>query len=298
MAALGSLLCAVPGPPGGRIHAAPAAGQALGPSGWQLIVLGIAQDGGIPHLGCQDAICADIRAGRRAAEKIASIGLVHGESGAAYLFDATPDFRAQVQVLTGGRPPDGIFLTHAHIGHYTGLMYLGKESIAARQVPVYGTRRMADFLAANGPWNLLVRDRHIDLRQIEMDRPVALQAGIRVTAFPVPHRDELTDTVGFVIEGPRARVLYVPDTDRWETWNRPIRDLVDQVDLAFLDGTFASATEVGGRSLAEIPHPLMPVTRDLVRGARGRVWFIHLNHTNRELVTGSDVAREGMKFPI
>jgi hypothetical protein len=73
---------------------------------------------------------------------------------------------------------------------------------------------------------------------------------------------------------------------------------VDQVDLAFLDGTFASASELPGRSLAEIPHPLIPATRELLRGARGRVWFIHLNHTNEELLTGKDVAHEGMIFPL
>jgi pyrroloquinoline quinone biosynthesis protein B len=157
---------------------------------------------------------------------------------------------------------------------------------------------MADFLAANGPWSLLVKDRHIDLRPIEADRPVGLPGGLRVTAFTVPHRDELTDTVGYLIEGPRAKALYVPDTDRWETWARPIRELVDQVDVAFLDGTFASASEVPGRSLAEIPHPLIPATRTLLRGARGRVWFIHLNHTNQELIRGKDVAREGQRVSM
>lgn len=93
-------------------------------SGWTLVILGIAQDGGIPHLGCQESLCVDIRAGRRPAEKVASMGIVNPQHDLAYLFDATPDFRAQLETLTGGRPPDGVFLTHAHLGHYTGLMYL------------------------------------------------------------------------------------------------------------------------------------------------------------------------------
>ena len=92
---------------------------------WALVVLGIAQDGGIPHLGCQQERCVRARDGRGSVEKVASLGLVNRATGAAYLFDATPDFPAQVHALTGGAAPDGIFLTHAHIGHYTGLIYLG-----------------------------------------------------------------------------------------------------------------------------------------------------------------------------
>jgi pyrroloquinoline quinone biosynthesis protein B len=124
-----------------------------------------------------------------------------------------------------------------------------------------------------------------------------LPDGVRVTAFTVPHRDELSDTVGYRIEGPRATALYVPDTDRWETWRTSIRNLADSADLAFLDGTFASPDEVKGRDIREIPHPMMPVTRDLLRGVRARLWFIHINHTNREL-EAPDVVREGMEFEV
>jgi pyrroloquinoline quinone biosynthesis protein B len=277
-------------------HVLGAPNAAHGADGWKLVVLGIVQDGGLPHIGCQRPPCSDARAGLRAAEKVSCLGLVNRETGAAYLFDATPDMPAQMQALTGGRVPDGIFLTHAHIGHYTGLMYLGKEALAARGVPVYGTRRMGEFLTANGPWSLLVKDGNIDLRALEPDRPLLLPGGVTVTAFTVPHRDEFTDTVGFRIEGPRAKALYVPDADRWEKWPRSIRDLADGVDLAFLDGTFASPREVASRDPATIPHPIMSATRDLLRGTRARVWFIHLNHTNPELLNGKDVAREGMEF--
>jgi hypothetical protein len=44
---------------------------------WQLLVLGIAQDGGIPQLGCDRPLCQEIRAGRRRAEKVSSLGLVN-----------------------------------------------------------------------------------------------------------------------------------------------------------------------------------------------------------------------------
>jgi len=263
---------------------------------WELIVLGIAQDAGIPHLNCQQDLCASIRAGKRPAEKVSSLGLIDRVSGRAYVFDATPDFNAQVHALTGGRPPDGIFLTHAHIGHYTGLMYLGRESIGARGVPVYGTERMLQFLNANGPWSQLVALGNIERRPLEPDRPLVLPGGIRVTAFRVPHRDEFSDTVGYHIEGPRQSALFIPDIDRWEKWDRSIRELAGTVDLAFLDGTFGSPTEVN-RNIEEIPHPMMPGTRDLLKGTRAKLWFIHINHTNAE-IEAKDVVREGMIFPM
>jgi pyrroloquinoline quinone biosynthesis protein B len=264
---------------------------------WHLMVLGIAQDGGIPQLGCEEPICTAIRTGQRKRERVASLGLVNPTLKKAYLIDATPDFVSQVDSLTGGRLPDGILLTHAHIGHYTGLMYLGRESIDAKHVPVYGTDRMIGFLTNNGPWSLLVSRQNIDLHPIALGRPIVLGDGISITAYPVPHRDEFTDTVGFLIEGPHKKVLYIPDIDGWDKWTRDIRQMVDKVDLAFLDGTFASADELPGRPMADIPHPLMPVTRELLRGTLARVWFIHLNHTNRE-IDASDVAKDGMTFTM
>ncbi len=265
-------------------------------SDWQLVVLGIAQDAGIPHLSCRQPLCVSIRAGTRRAEKVSSLGLVDRITGRAYIFDATPDFNAQVHALTGGTPPDGVFLTHAHIGHYTGLMYLGRESIGARAVPVYATDKMLEFLDTNGPWSQLVALGNIERRPIEPDRVLALPGDVRVTAFRVPHRDEFSDTVGYRIEGPRHSALFIPDIDRWEKWDRNIRELVDRVDYAFLDGTFASPGEVN-RNIDEIPHPMMPRTRELVRGARGKLWFIHINHTNAD-IDAPDVVREGATFAM
>ena len=263
---------------------------------WELVVLGIAQDAGIPQLNCQQPLCASIRAGKRRAERVSSLGLIDRASGRAFLFDATPDFNAQIHALTGGRPPDGIFLTHAHIGHYTGLMYLGRESINARAVPVYATDKMLEFLDTNGPWSQLVALGNIERRPVEFDRAVTIAEGVRVTAFRVPHRDEFSDTVGYRIDGPHKSAIFIPDIDRWEKWERSIRDLANTVDLAFLDGTFASPTEVN-RNIEEIPHPMMGRTRELLKGAKAKLWFIHINHTNAEL-EAEDVVREGMVFPF
>jgi pyrroloquinoline quinone biosynthesis protein B len=176
-------------------------------------------------------------------------------------------------------------------------MYLGRESIDAKSIPVHGTQRMAKYLTANGPWSQLVSRNNIDLSVLTPDAAIDLADGVRVTAFLVPHRDEFTDTVGYLIEHAGKRALFVPDIDQWSKWSRSIRELVDTVDLAFLDGTFASADELPGRSITDIPHPLMPATRALLKGTRAKVWFIHLNHTNREF-GAADVVRDGAIFPF
>ncbi|HET6347724.1 MAG TPA: MBL fold metallo-hydrolase [Candidatus Krumholzibacteria bacterium] len=266
---------------------------------WQLMVLGIAQDGGMPHPGCSKPPCSDVYAGRRHAEKVSCIGLVNRTTGAAYMFDATPDFPAQLNALTGGRPPDGIFLTHAHIGHYTGLMYLGKEAMATKNVPVYGTERMLSFLKNNGPWSALIDDARIEPRLLTPDQAVELPGGVRVTPILVPHRDEFSDTVGFLIEGPRRSALFIPDIDKWEKWDHNLRDMADRVDVLLVDGTFSSMSELPGRDIAQVPHPLMIETRALVKGTHAQLWFIHLNHSNPALMDATkDVVHEGQRFQL
>ncbi|HUF46210.1 MAG TPA: MBL fold metallo-hydrolase [Vicinamibacterales bacterium] len=264
---------------------------------WELVVLGIAQDAGIPHLGCTQALCVSIRNGERRPERVASLGLVNEARGLSYIFDATPDFPSQVHSLTGGRPPDGVFLTHGHIGHYTGLMYLGRESIDAKKVRVYATPRMSGYLRDNGPWSQLVSRENIVLLSVAPGETVDLGHGLRVSVFDVPHRDEFTDTVGFLIGGPNRKALFIPDIDQWQRWGTSIRDLANTVDYAFVDGTFADSAEIPGRSTADIPHPLMPVTRALLGGVRAAVWFIHINHTNQQ-IDADDVVKEGMRFPM
>jgi pyrroloquinoline quinone biosynthesis protein B len=158
---------------------------------------------------------------------------------------------------------------------------------------------MATYLTSNGPWSQLVSRSNIALRTLTPDTPVTLDAdaGLRITAFVVPHRDEFSDTVGYLIGRGEKKALFIPDIDQWSRWTRNIRELVDTVDVAFLDGTFASADEIPGRAIADIPHPLIPATRKLLLGTKAQVFFIHLNHTNRE-IGGKDIARDGQRIPF
>jgi pyrroloquinoline quinone biosynthesis protein B len=254
--------------------------------GRRLRVLGVAQDGGLPHLGCEKGACAAARRGERPVEKVACVGVVG--AGEAWLVDATPDLPAQVAAL-GVRLPTGILLTHAHVGHYVGLVHLGKEVASARGLPVHATPRMRAFLSGNAPWRSLVEGGHVRLE----DNAVVRLGDVVVRAIPVPHRDESSDTVGYLFEGPRARVLYVPDIDRWDLWDRDLRATVASVDHALLDATFFSADELPGRDASRVPHPLVTDTMDRLDGLGQKVHLIHLNHTNPLWLDPSPAERRG-----
>jgi len=265
---------------------------------WRVLVLGIAQDGGVPHAGCDQGACALVRRGERRPERVACLGLTDGER--AFLFDATPDLPDQLHAL-GARAPEGIFLTHAHMGHYTGLVHLGTEAMDARGVRVFGTAEMRGFLRDNAPWSALVVHENV---RLEGNAEVHLD-GVRVRSFRVPHRDEFSDTVGYRVDGPNGRVLYVPDVDRWEKWDRDVRREVAEVDVALLDGTFYSAAELPGRDMSRVRHPFVTESMDRLHEVRAKVWFTHLNHTNPLLLDpapvesrGFHVAREGLSFLV
>jgi pyrroloquinoline quinone biosynthesis protein B len=276
----------------------------------QAIVLGIAQDGGVPHAGCRQSLCVEARRDPTRRIRVASLGVVDPSAGKRFLVDATPDFAAQMELLGG--PPHGILLTHAHVGHYIGLAQLGREVLGARRVPVYCTPSMARFLRQNKPWSRLVALENITIREVAPGKEVVLTDSLRATPIKVPHRDEDSDTVAWSIRGPSRSILWLPDIDKWEKWDRTLASLLeDPALIAFVDGTFSSADEIPGRALTDIPHPLAPETAALLSGlpnAKGRVFLVHLNHTNRLLwdadaraalaARGLGVAEEGQRIPF
>ena len=266
-----------------------------------VVVLGIAQDGGVPQAGSKEHPAWENPHLRRLA---ASLGLVAPARGRRWLFEATPDFREQLHRLDEIAPVDdapglaGVFLTHAHIGHYTGLMFLGHESLGAQGVPVYAMPRMADFLAANGPWSQLVRYENILLNRLEDGVTVPLGSGLTVTPFLVPHRQEYAEVVGFRIEGPNRSVLFIPDIDSWEEWDESgtrIEAAIASVDVAYVDGTFFANGEIPGRDMTGFPHPF--ITHSIQRFAelppaeKAKIRFIHLNHTNQALLPDSEARK-------
>ncbi len=257
----------------------------IGDGETSVIVLGTGQDAGVPQAGAFQHRGWTDPTFRRYATSLAVI-----DRGKQYLFDCTPDFRLQHRLLyevTGRAHIDGIFLTHAHIGHYAGLMFLGRESMGAKGVPAWAMPRMRRFLEENGPWSLLVELGNIVLRGLADGEAVRVSDRLTVTPIRVPHRGEFSETVGFVIEGPRRAVLYLPDIDSWHELDATgvrIEDVIARVDVAYLDATFYDGDELPGRDLSQIPHPFISTSlgrfAQLSVRTRAKIRFIHLNHSN------------------
>ncbi|MEE3163688.1 MAG: MBL fold metallo-hydrolase [Bacteroidota bacterium] len=276
--------------------------EAYAANGPMLQVLGTLQDGGAPHIGCNRPCCRNLFLRPATDRKVVCLGVTDtnadGEPVGA-MFEATPDFPSQLQAFQSAQdiPLDrlSVFLTHAHIGHYSGLMFLGREALGANNVDVWTMPRFREFLTTNGPWSQLVELGNIRLNSLTELQPVSIGESVRVVPLRVPHRDEYSETVGYRIEGPRKAALFIPDINKWELWERALEEELAKVDYAFLDATFYDAEEVGYRDMAEIPHPFMVETMQRLAGLpsseKSKVHFIHLNHTNPCLDTTSQAYR-------
>ena len=273
--------------------------------GTYLVVLGTVQDAGSPHAACQKACCEDLFDKPNPDRKVVSLGLIDQKFGKKYLFEATPDMTTQMKALTRlshhgtSETPDGIFLTHAHIGHYTGLMYLGKEAMSSNEVPVYAMPKMKSFLETNGPWSQLVANRNIIVKEIQHQKEVSLTAHLKISAVQVPHRDEYSETVGYVISGPNKSALFIPDIDKWEKWELDIIEEIKKVDYAFLDATFFDGKEINNRDISGIPHPFIIESMNkfevLAPEEKEKIIFIHFNHTNPALRPESEASKTVIK---
>jgi len=255
-----------------------------------VVVLGVAQDAGHPQAGCRQDCCRPAWADPSLGHLVACLGIVDPRSGQRWIIDATPDLARQLHALDALQPGtaeapalDGIFLTHAHTGHYSGLMQLGRETMGCRDLPLHAMPRMQQFLRGNAPWSQLVEHSNVQLRSLQAGNATTLSEGLSIVPFVVPHRDEFSETVGFIISGVKRRIAWLPDIDSWDRWDRPIEEFIGTVDAAFIDGTFYDSTELH-RDIGEIPHPLICDSMERLAGLpdsqRARVRFIHLNHTN------------------
>lgn len=291
----------------------------LASKGIELVVLGTAQDAGAPQIACKKDCCASRFDGSSESFEVVSLGVVNHDLKSSYLFEATPDITTQsyyLNTVIGGfekQVPDAVFLTHAHIGHYTGLMYYGKEALNAKSVNVYAMPRFQAFLSSNGPWDQLVANENIVLQSMSSGKAVELEKELKVTPLLVPHRDEYSETVGYLIKGPRKTALFIPDIDKWSKWKTPIDSLVSVVDYAFLDATFYDAVEINNRDISQIPHPFVIESfeqfKDLDTTDKSKIHFIHFNHTNpllnkdseafkRTIELGFKVAQKGDRFAL
>ena len=251
--------------------------------------LGNVQDAGYPHIGCEK-FCCNENFNSATVNFVTSLGITDLVDNKSFLLEATPDISMQLKFLKNKNNSstiiDGVFITHAHIGHYTGLMYFGREALGAYKVPVYVMPKMKIFLESNSPWNQLIDLNNIHLTEIFNNKKISISNNLKIVPFTVPHRDEFSETVGYKIMGPNKSALFIPDINKWNLWNKDIINEVKDVDYAFLDATFFKDGEVD-RSMDEIPHPFMEETLNLFKNepkdVKNKIYFIHFNHTNISL---------------
>jgi pyrroloquinoline quinone biosynthesis protein B len=260
--------------------------------------LGNTQDAGVPHIGCEQEFC---RKNHNSNENYfaTSIAVVDSESTQFTLFEASPDITYQLNYISNTIfkrfiLPNNIYITHAHIGHYTGLMYLGRESLGAKGINVRVLPKMSDFLKNNGPWDQLIKLNNIDIEDIAFDKTSSIFNNIEITPLQVPHRDEYSETAGYIIKGRNKTALFIPDIDKWERWNKDINEMVKKYDYLLLDATFYDEKEIN-RDINEIPHPLVKETLGLFKNMslkdKSKIYFIHMNHTNMMLDPNSELSR-------
>ena len=252
-------------------------------AGVEAILLGTAQDGGVPQAGCDCPTCRAAWKDPRQVRQVACLGLIDRTARRSWMIDATPDFREQWHTLQSVAPESslaGIFLTHAHVGHYAGLIHLGREAANAAGLPVYASSRTAEFLHRNGPWSQLVAQANIQLQTLTPGQEVEISPALHLMPYSVPHRDELSDTLAFVVRGTSRRLFYCPDIDGWDLWQHDLRQFVVGMDVALLDGTFFGPDELPRRDVSLIPHPVARDTADRLAGVDCDVRLIHLNHSN------------------
>ena len=278
---------------------------------YTLKVLGVVQDGGLPHLGSNKLCCDETQSKRH----VTSLILINNKNNYSYLFDASPDINEQLNFMGDRIKKDlkGIFLTHAHIGHYTGLMYFGREALNSKSINVYAMPRMKKFLENNGPWSQLVSLENILITELNNNLKISVDSNVIIQPFEVPHRPEFSETVGYKIYGPNKKALFIPDIDKWYLWDKSIIDEIKKVDYALVDATFYDSKEVNYRDISEIPHPFviesMELFDSLNEKEKNKIYFINLNHTNPLLDKDSDqykyvigkgynVAQEGLVLKL
>jgi pyrroloquinoline quinone biosynthesis protein B len=263
-----------------------------------IYILGNTQDAGLPHIGCQHPFCED-SFNVYEEHYTTSIAVVNSDLKKYILFEATPDITFQLNNLKKNifdefLLPESIYITHAHIGHYTGLMYFGREALGAKDLMVRVLPRMSNFLQNNGPWSQLVDINNIKIKEINFGSSTKELTNIYITPFQVPHRDEYSETAGYIIKGKNKKALFIPDIDKWEKWDRDLSQLAKEFDFLLIDATFYDSKEIN-RDISDIPHPLVTETIDLLSRLnienRSKVYFIHMNHTNMMLDPNSKLSK-------
>ena len=260
----------------------------------RICVIGTAQDGGYPQIGCKEECCTPAINNQSLSRFPSCLALINTLTKKYWLFDVTPDIKKQAQMLSQyDCNLAGVFITHAHIGHYMGLINFGLEVMNLDEIPIYVMPKMKTFLENNSIMCEMINNKNIKLIELS-DNKSLLVDDVVIKPFDVPHRNELSETVGFQIKGKKKSIVYLPDIDSWDDWEEKLLNLIHSNDILFIDGTFFSRNELKSRDISKVPHPLISDTMtrlsDLDLELKKKIHFIHFNHTNEAIQDGSDAA--------
>jgi len=131
-----------------------------------LQIIGTSQDAGYPQLNCYCNNCQQARKDISQRRLQSSLALIDLNKEKSYIFDITPSFPEQLSILNETAVKNkintdhlnGLFITHAHLGHYTGLLFLGKEAMNVKKLPLYLSEKLYYFLSQNEPWSTIINE--------------------------------------------------------------------------------------------------------------------------------------------
>ena len=266
----------------------------------EVTVLGNAQDGGYPQVGCMKECCAKARVDSTLSRMPVSLGL-KGKDGSTHMIEASRMMSEQFSLWSSlgslDWPPSSFSLTHAHLGHIDGLGLLGREAMGLSGIKVHCSESVSSLIQKTPSWEIMMNQGVIELNTWNPTEPFEPSegCGFTITAIPIPHRSELSDNHALIIRGEERSLLFMPDQDSWSETLVEDQDILEwlrsmDIDIAFIDGTFWDHSEISHRDVAEIPHPTVVDTLSRL-GKKGdsapEIHFTHLNHTNPLLDNGS-----------
>ena len=275
----------------------------------EVILLGIAQDGGRPQAGCNLNCCAKIQAKPELWSSPVSLGIL--EEKDLHLIEASRMIGKQLSMIDN-KIPKSVWITHAHLGHIDGLGQFGTESMNTSRVTLHCSERVSKNIEKTPSLKLLLENEKLVFGEWGIKNK-----NFKITPIEIPHRDELGDNHALVIEGIQNRLLFMPDHDTWDETLKcvgfeTIKDWLKslEIDVALIDGTFWNDKEIKHRSQEDIKHP--PIEETLKRIGMSekddpRIIFIHFNHTNpvfneeteeykKVIEMGWEIGTEGMRF--
>tara|TARA_Y100000589_G_scaffold37950_1_gene31738 strand:+ start:20984 stop:21829 length:846 start_codon:yes stop_codon:yes gene_type:complete len=279
----------------------------------EVVLLGIAQDGGRPQPGCSKPCCIGLSPAEHSYPT--SLGII--EQNKLHIIDVTRHLGDQLQYLDN-RIPSDVWLTHAHFGHVDGLGLFGRETINARGINLHVSQQMIELIELTPHWKIMLDQGVFVVNEIRDSQPKESDE-FTMVPLQVPHRNELSDMHAFVLRGPNKSLLYLPDHDTWnetlsmhnaETIRQFLSDLA--IDIALIDGTFWSNNELKSRSQDVVPHPPIKQTLEMLgykQQGDPDIFFFHLNHTNpvydewseehtQVVEMGWKIGKQGMKFKL